>query len=84
MEEIDFKVTLKHLYDAPTHDFTEVEVTSITFVKIDGQGKAHRYPTRLTLIWQRGRWSFVLSSFLKSTCKALDAISKGTASFDLR
>lgn len=38
MKKIDFKRTLKHLYDAPTNDFMEMKVPSMTFVKVDGQG----------------------------------------------
>lgn len=38
MEKIDFKKTLKHLYQPSTMEFAVVEVPSMQFLMIDGQG----------------------------------------------
>lgn len=38
MEKIDFKKTLKALYNPPAGEFVTVEVPTMQFVKIDGEG----------------------------------------------
>lgn len=38
MDKVDFKKTLKHLYNPPRKDFVIVEVPRMNFLMIDGQG----------------------------------------------
>ncbi len=38
MDKVDFKKTLKHLYQPSTEDFTVVEVPVMQFIKVDGSG----------------------------------------------
>lgn len=38
MDKVDFKKTLKHLYNPPKKDFVIVEVPRMNFLMVDGQG----------------------------------------------
>jgi hypothetical protein len=38
MDKVDFKKTLKHLYNPPKKDFVIIEVPKMNFLMIDGQG----------------------------------------------
>ena len=41
MDKIDFKKTLKHLYNPPGGKFTLVDVPPMNFLTIDTQGSVH-------------------------------------------
>ena len=44
MEKIDFKKTLKHLYNPPAGKFTLVDVAPMNFLMIDGHGDPNKTP----------------------------------------
>jgi hypothetical protein len=44
MEKIDFKKTLKHLYNPPANQFTLVDVPPMNFLMIDGHGDPNKAP----------------------------------------
>jgi hypothetical protein len=44
MEKIDFKKTLKHLYNPPTNKFTLVDVPPMNFLMVDGHGDPNKAP----------------------------------------
>jgi hypothetical protein len=44
MEKIDFKKTLKHLYNPPAGKFTLVDVAPMNFLMIDGHGDPNKAP----------------------------------------
>lgn len=54
MEKIDFKQTMKHLYNPPKDRFTLVEVPRMDFLMIDGEGDpntASRYQEALAALY---------------------------------
>jgi len=44
MEKIDFKKTMKHLYNPPSGRFTIVDVPPLNFLMIDGHGDPNKAP----------------------------------------
>jgi hypothetical protein len=44
MEKLDFKKSLKHLYNPPAGKFTLVDVPNMNFLMVDGQGDPNKSP----------------------------------------
>lgn len=66
-EKIDFKKTMKALYASSTRDFTLVDVPSMQFVKLDGQGNPNTAPAYAEAVG----WLYGVSYALKFAAKAL-------------
>ena len=65
MEKIDFKKTLKALYQPPAGQFSLVEVPRLTFVMVDGQGDPNIAPAYVNAV----QWLFSVSYTLKFMSK---------------
>ncbi len=66
MEKIDFKKTLKALYDAPTDRFVLIDVPRMRFVKVDGHGDPNAAPA----YHQAVEWLYSVSYAMKFAAKA--------------
>ncbi|MDB5487073.1 MAG: hypothetical protein JWQ58_788 [Reyranella sp.] len=67
MNKIDFKKTLAALYAAPTDRFVAIDVPTLTFVKIDGQGDPNTAPAYRQAI----EWLYPVSYALKFAAKGM-------------
>ncbi|MCG6114799.1 MAG: GyrI-like domain-containing protein [Mesorhizobium sp.] len=65
MEKIDFKKTLKALYQPPAGRFSLVEVPRLTFVRVDGQGDPNVAPAYVNAV----QWLYSVSYTLKFMSK---------------
>lgn len=65
MDKIDFKKTLKTLYDAPKGRFARVDVPRLRYVMIDGQGDPNMAPAYKAAI----EWLYPVSYTMKFASK---------------
>jgi hypothetical protein len=65
MEKIDFKKTMKTLYDAPSGRFAKIDVPELVFVMVDGQGNPNSAPSYKIAI----EWLFSVSYAMKFAAK---------------
>jgi hypothetical protein len=65
MQKIDFKKTLKTLYDAPRGRFAKIDVPKLRYVMVDGQGNPNLVPSYKTAI----EWLFSVSYAMKFAAK---------------
>lgn len=66
MEKIDFKKSMPKVYGAPLGDFVPVDIPTLQFVKVDGQGDPNR-----ELSYKRAvEWLFSVSYAIKFAAKA--------------
>ncbi|MBT2325881.1 GyrI-like domain-containing protein [Variovorax paradoxus] len=66
MEKIDFKKTLKLLYNPPAGEFASVEVPLMQFVKVDGEGDPNTVPAYRSAV----EWLYGVSYAAKFAAKA--------------
>jgi hypothetical protein len=66
MEKIDFKKTLKPLYDPPVGEFASIEVPQMQFVKVDGEGDPNTAPAYRAAV----EWLYGVSYAMKFAAKA--------------
>ncbi len=66
MEKIDFRKTLKTLYDAPTDRFVLIGVPVMRFVKVDGSGDPNSAPAYKQAV----EWLYSISYAMKFAVKA--------------
>jgi hypothetical protein len=66
MEKIDFKKTLRALYEAPTDRFVLIEVPVMRFVKVDGSGDPNSAPAYKQAV----EWLYSISYAMKFVAKA--------------
>ena len=66
MKKIDFKKTLKPLYNPPAGEFASVEVPQMQFVKVDGEGDPNTAPTYRSAV----EWLYGVSYAMKFAAKA--------------
>jgi hypothetical protein len=67
IEKIDFKITLKPLYNPPAGEFTSVEVPTMQFLKVDGEGDPNVVPAYRSAV----EWLYGVSYAMKFAAKAL-------------
>ena len=65
MDKIDFKKTLKPLYNPPATEFVLVEVPEMQFVKVDGEGDPNTAPAYRSAI----EWLYATSYAMKFAAK---------------
>lgn len=65
-EKVDFKKTLKQLYNPPRKEFVTVDVPEMPFVKVDGAGDPNTAPVYRTAV----EWLYGVSYALKFAAKA--------------
>lgn len=65
MKKIDFKRTLRQLYDPPTEEFVAVDVPQMRFVKADGAGD----PNSVRAYRSAVEWLYAVSYAMKFTAK---------------
>jgi hypothetical protein len=65
MQKIDFKKTMRTLYDAPKGRFAKIDVPKLNFVMVDGQGDPNAAPSYKTAI----EWLFSVSYAMKFAAK---------------
>jgi hypothetical protein len=66
MDKIDFKQTLRPLYNLPAGTFVTVEVPPLQFVKVDGRGDPNTAPAYRTAL----EWLYGVSYTMKFAAKA--------------
>src|SRR5690606_21276920 len=66
-DKIDFRAALKHLYQPGPRDFTFVDVPTMTFVKVDGQGDPNTAPSYRSAV----EWLYSVSYAMKFASKDL-------------
>lgn len=66
MDKIDFKTTLKHLYQPGSREFSFVDVPAMQFVMVDGHGDPNTAPSYKSAV----EWLFSVSYALKFAAKA--------------
>ncbi len=66
MAKIDFKKTLKPLYNPPIAEFASVEVPPMQFVKVDGEGDPNTAPAYRSAV----EWLYGVSYAMKFAAKA--------------
>jgi len=55
MEKVDFKKTLKSLFNPPVNEFVEIEIPQMQFVKVDGAGDPNTaFAYRSAIEWLYG------------------------------
>ncbi|CAN5398651.1 GyrI-like domain-containing protein [soil metagenome] len=65
MEKIDFKKVLKPLYSPPTGEFAVIEVPTMQFVKLDGEGDPNDSPSYKSAV----EWLYSVSYAMKFAAK---------------
>jgi len=65
MEKIDFKKVLKPLYSPPTGEFAVIEVPTMQFVKLDGEGDPNESPSYKSAV----EWLYSVSYAMKFAAK---------------
>ena len=65
MDKVDFKITMKFLYDAPKWRFVRVDVPRLRYVMIDGQGDPNTAPAYKAAI----EWLYPVSYAMKFASK---------------
>lgn len=65
MEKIDFKKVLKPLYSPPTGEFAVIEVPTMQFVKLDGEGDPNESPSYTSAV----EWLYSVSYAMKFAAK---------------
>lgn len=66
MTKIDFKKSLKPLFNPPSKEFVIVDVPDMLFVKVDGQGDPNTSPTYRSAV----EWLYSVSYAMKFAAKA--------------
>lgn len=66
MEKIDFRKTLRALYNPPADAFVAVEVPEMQFVKVDGEGDPNTAPAYRSAV----EWLYGVSYAMKFAAKA--------------
>lgn len=67
MDKIDFKKVLKPLYSPPTGEFAAIEVPTMQFVKLDGEGDPNESPSYQAAV----QWLYSVSYAMKFAAKRL-------------
>jgi hypothetical protein len=67
VDKVDFKKTLKRLYDAPSSEFVAVDVPPMQFVMVDGAGDPNTAPAYRTAV----EWLYGVSYAMKFAAKSL-------------
>ena len=65
MKKIDFKKTMKTLYDAPRGRFAKIDVPKLRYIMIDGEGNPNSVPSYKTAV----EWLFSISYAMKFAAK---------------
>ena len=65
MTKVDFKKTMKALYDAPRGRFVQIDVPKLRYVMVDGRGNPNSAPSYKTSI----EWLFSTSYAMKFSAK---------------
>jgi len=65
MQKIDFKKTLRALFNPPQDRFVEIDVPQLRFVKVDGAGDPNVVPAYQTAV----QWLYSTSYAMKFACK---------------
>jgi len=65
MEKIDFKKVLKPLYSPPIGEFAVIEVPTMQFVKLDGEGDPNESPSYKSAV----EWLYFVSYAMKFAAK---------------
>ena len=66
MEKIDFRKTLKPLYNPPAGEFASIEVPQMQFAKVDGEGDPNTASTYISAV----EWLYGVSYAVKFATKA--------------
>lgn len=65
MDKLDLKKQLRDLFNPPKHDFVEIIVPTLSFVKIDGAGDPNTAPAYRTAV----EWLYGVSYAMKFAAK---------------